>query len=187
MTYTAITDERTTSLAAIHLSWGLPTGVEILALLNNGITLSALIGIWPVGAATVRFDGPTFEPDPNGARALTFTVIDGGEIIDIAAWQPRSGKLASWRGQAFCLGDLDDLFNPATYFGDGALRIHRTPLEWLKANREGIVIVQPRYAFAYLSQARRIECADTKHAAQLDRWLRPPKRTAKIVCRKDAA
>lgn len=181
MTYTTIMGERTTSLAAIHLSWGLPT-VEILALLNNGgITISALTKPWPVGAATVRFNGPTFEPDSNGVRALTFTVIDRQRVIDIVAWHPRSGMLSSWRGQAFCLGDLDDIFSPATYFAGGTLRIHRTPWEWLKAGREGIVILRPELSYSYLRHCRRLSVPDMQLAARLRRWLQPPRSNVKII------
>jgi hypothetical protein len=145
------------------------------------VSWDALIRPWPIGATTVRFDGPTFEPDPNGVRALTFTVIDRRRVIDIAAWQPRSGMLASWRGQAFCLGDLDDIFNPATYFAGGALRIHRTPLEWLKAGREGVVILRPELCNAYLAYRQRLLVPDEQFANKVWRWLQPLKPTAEVL------
>ncbi len=77
--------------------------------------------------------------------------------------------VASWRGQAFCLGDIDDIFNPATYFAGDALRIHATPLDWLHADREGIVIVRPELAPAYLADCRRIRCSSKAHALQVEK------------------
>jgi hypothetical protein len=111
------------SLAAEHCSWGFPTDDELRWLLRQGVNENAL---WPISGATVRFDGSTFDLDQNGVRAVIFRCYDHGEVIDIAAWSARTGQLASWRGQAFCLGDVDDIFNPATYFAGGALYVHET-------------------------------------------------------------
>jgi hypothetical protein len=138
------------SLSSIHRSWGFPTDDELLWLLEQGVSDEAL---WPISGATVRFDSATFDLDAEGERALVFRAEDRDEVIDLIGWQPHTGALASWRGQAFCLGDIDDIFNPATYFDGGALRVHATPLDWLLANRDGIVIVQPDLAPAYLETA----------------------------------
>ena len=64
---------------------------------------------------------------------------------------------------------------PGSYFGDSALRVHRTPLEWLRAERDGVVIVQPQLTYAYLRDARRLSFADPAHAQQVNRWLEPPR------------
>jgi hypothetical protein len=165
------------SLAAVHRSWDFPTDDDLLLLLRQGVNGSAL---WPISGATVRFDGSTFDLDPNGVRALTFRCQDCGEVIDIAAWQPQTGELGSWRGVAFCLGDLDDIFNPATYFADSALPVHETPLQWLLAEREGIVILRPDLAPVYLANCQRLACSNKAHARQLERWLQPPKPTTEI-------
>lgn len=164
-----------------------PDGKALMWFKSQGVVIDSMATPYPVIVAKVAFSNAnTFSFDVDGVDAYIFQAEDRGEVIDLVAWRPPA-TLATLRGVAFCVGDADDILNPATYSDDGALRVHPTALEWLKAEREGIVIVQPRYAFAYLSQARCIECADTEHAAQLDRWLRPPKRTAKIVCRKEAA
>ena len=85
-----------------------------------------------------------------GTRALTFRISNvDGEDIDLAAWSPRFGELATWYGRGFALGQ-DQIDNPAAYFDVGALRIHRTPLDWLKANRDGICIIQPNLTYATL-------------------------------------
>jgi hypothetical protein len=56
-----------------------------------------------------------------------------------------------------------------------ALRVHRTPLEWLRANRDGIVIVRRELTYAYLRNVRRLSFADPAHARQVERWLEPPR------------
>lgn len=165
-------------LAAAHREWSFPNDAEILWLLAQGVSDKAL---WPISGATVRFDVATFDLDHEGERALTFCAEDRGKVIDLIAWQPRTGALASWRGQAFCLGDVDDIFNPATYFAGDALAIHATPLDWLLANREGIVIVRPDLAPAYLANCQRICCSDQAFARQLDKWLKPREPMVEIL------
>jgi hypothetical protein len=165
-------------LSAEHRSWGFPNDDELLWLLDQGVSGNAL---WPISGATVRFDGATFDLDHEGERALPFRAEDGGTAIDLIAWQPRTNKLASWRGQAFCLGDVDDIFNTATYFDGDALRVHTTPLDWLLADRDGIVIVRPDLAPAYLANCQRIRCSNQAHARQVEKWLQPHKPTVEIL------
>jgi hypothetical protein len=167
------------SLSSIHRSWGFPTDDQLLWLLDQGVSEKAL---WPISGSTVRFDGATFDlTDEKGERTLTFRAEDRGEVIDLIAWQPRTGALASWRGQAFCLGDLDDIFNPATYFAGDALRVHATPVDWLLADREGIVIVRPDLAPAYLSDCQRIRCSNATYARQLKKWIQPRQHSVEIL------
>src|SRR6476469_3319102 len=110
-------------LAMTHCSWGAPDDAAVGWLLRQGISAAAMAEPWPIGAAKVCFlDGGTFDIDAAGQRALTFRATDCGEPVDLIAWQPRTGHLASWRGAAFCLGDIDDAINPATYFAGGILR-----------------------------------------------------------------
>ena len=168
------------SLTSVHRSWGFPTDDELRWLLCQGVSDTAL---WPISGATVCFDlkHGTFDLDPAGERALIFRAEDCDEVIDLIAWQPRTGQLASWRGQAFCLGDVDDVFNPATYFADGALPVYETPLQWLLAEREGIVILRPDLAHAYLANCQRIAFSDAAHARRVERWLQPPKPTVELL------
>src|SRR5262245_62163027 len=155
------------SLSAVHRSWGFPNDDELLWLIGQGVSEDVL---WPISGATLRFDGPRFAINEDGERALIFRALDRGKAFDLVGWNPRTGSLGSWRGQAFCLGDLDDIFNPATYFAGGALRVHATPLDWLLADRDGIVIVQPDLAPAYLANCQRIRCSNQVHARQVETW-----------------
>jgi hypothetical protein len=144
-----------------------PSPVELCWLRSQGVSRVAIVSPWPVGATNVTFHGRTCELDAGGERVLTFLVEDCGELIDIAAWQLAIGQAA--------------IFNPATYFAGNALLIHETALQWLRANREGIVIVRPDMSHAYLANCQRFACSDAAHARQIVRWLHPPKPTVAIL------
>jgi len=116
-----------------------------------------------------------FDFDEAGERALVFI-----EDHDLIAWQPRTGQLASWRGVAFALGE-SAIWNPASWFMGGGLKVHRTPLEWLKDDRRGICIVRRELTYAMLKHVPRLVFADAAHARQVKRWLQPPQPRAEIM------
>ena len=173
------------SLAAVHRGWGSINRGQGAWLRDQGVSPEAIIEPDPIGAAWVRFLGDaTFEAakgtEPLALRALTFRVVDGDEIIDLAAWSPRTGQIGIWRGVGFALGQ-EAIFNPATFFDGEALRLHATPLEWLQSGRDGICIVRWKYTYAYLRNVPRLFCADPQLAYQLERWCRPPTALPKIL------
>lgn len=158
---------------------GHPNELQTRWLMAQRVTDTALLNPTSIRAANVAFlDDHTFDFDKTGVPALLFAVEEGDKEIDWVAWQPRHGKLACWRAAAFALGQ-EAIFNPATYFAGFTLRVHRTPLEWLKADRDGIVIVQPRYAHAYLRDAR-MSCPDAELARQVEEWIKSPRPRAEI-------
>jgi hypothetical protein len=140
-------------------------------MLDHGIRSEVLAN--PVGSAKGRFDGNRFDIDPAGVSCLTFLAEDRGEATDIIAWSPDTGQIGSWFGTAFALGDLAQIWNPATYFGGDALAIHADPLAWLKY-RQGLCITNPKLAWSYLHTAPRIIAVDEAMAGQLAEWLKPP-------------
>ncbi len=160
-----------------------PKDREIAWLLDMGIGDDALTLPWPIRGSAVRFQrGGLFDfQDDDGSRAIIFRAEDRGECIDLIAWSPRSGKIAAWRNKAFCLGDLDQLFNPATWFMGGTLKVHKWPLEWLRANRQGVCIVRPEFTYAYLRHCPRLRFADAVHARRVRSWLQPPKPNCKFL------
>jgi len=144
--------------------------IEIGWLLDQGVSPTAMLEPTLIYAANVVFlDGHTFDFDSGGIRALVLK-----EANDLVAWNPKRKILATWRSSAFALGE-DAIWNPASYFMGTALRVHRTPLEWLEAERDGICIVQPRFTHALLRHACRLSFADPVYAQQVKRWLQPPK------------
>jgi hypothetical protein len=153
----------------------LPSGKSLQWLLEQGVPFDAL---YALRSAWVNFDGDTFNFDPECSDdpVLLFGCEDRGEVIDLAAWSARENTFATWRSTAFCLGDLDQCFNPATWFDGDGLHIHRTPLDWLKAGRDGIVILNPKLCWAYLRNVPRAICADIEHGEEVKRWIKPPRR-----------
>jgi hypothetical protein len=107
-----------------------PTDRETAWLLDKIIDHDALCFPWPIRGASVRWSRSTttFDFDTEGDRAIIFRAEDRGDVVDLVAWSPRTSKIASWYGAAVCLGDFDQIDNPATYaFGDG-LEVHPEPL-----------------------------------------------------------
>ena len=156
-------------------------------LIARGVPSSAMTAPWPILSSRVVFDGLYgFDFNIEGDQALIFKAEDRGEQADLIAWDLRTGNIASWHGNTFCLGDLDQIDNPATYFAGGYLRIHASPLYWLIAGREGIVILRPNFAYAHLRYCRRLLCDDPPHAEKVERLLQAPGPTAKIFIADEA-
>jgi hypothetical protein len=159
----------------------IPNEIETLWLISQSVPDAAMLETPCLRAGRVRFlDGDTFEFADDGDRALVFRVLECGTQCDLVAWSHKQKKLTTWRGVAFALGQ-DQIFNPATYFAGGALHVHRTPLDWLKADRYGICIVQPRFAYAHLRNVPRLVCPDENQARELERWLHAPKPRTEIL------
>jgi hypothetical protein len=161
------------------LSLDYPTEAEIGWLLDQDISDTAILEPEPLRAGKVRFLGKqTFDFarfSDIGERALVIVADE-----DLIAWQPRTGTLATWRGATFALGQ-EAIFNPATYFSSGALHVHETPLQWLQADRQGIVIVRPGLCHAYLAHCPRLASSDTGFARKVQAWVQPRKPTVQIL------
>ncbi len=150
------------------------------------VTLADLIchGVPPVAGIAGRSDalkrvsgqiGPDgwFDPDPDGAGHVAILVCTfPADPVDVAVWQPRSTRLGSYMGRAFALGE-DQIENPATYFADGGLAVHRTPLDWLRAGRQGICIIRHARAHIRLRHVPKLIAADVAHGRELRRLLTP--------------
>jgi prepilin-type processing-associated H-X9-DG protein len=143
--------------------------IEIGWLLDQGVSPTAMLEPTLIYAANVVFlDGHTFDFDSGGIRALVLK-----EANDLVAWNPKRKILATWRSSAFALGE-DAIWNPASYFMGTALRVHESALEWLQADRDGIVILKPDLTAAYLGHVPRLSFADPLHAQRVKRWCQPP-------------
>jgi hypothetical protein len=159
-----------------------PTTAELEWLFAHGVAPDVMAEPWPIRSARVVFDDlHGFDFNRDGEPALIFKAEDRGEEIGLIAWELSTGKFASWDGNTFCLSDLDQLDNPAIYFSGGSLQIHADPLDWLRANREGIVILRPDLTYAYLRHCPRLVFADQRHAERVWNWIQPPMPTAELL------
>ena len=171
------------SLVRVQRSWGLPADELIGLLLDRGVSEQAMVRPYCIGGGRAVFHRNSFEFDLNGAPVITFRAEDRGEVIDLVAWDPVAGLLASWRGQGFCLGDLDQVLNPATYFTDDTLWVHESPLEWLIAERRGMVVLRPELCNAYLAHVPGIAVSTLELGLIVKRWLQPSPPTARLYVR----
>src|SRR5262245_451441 len=104
------------SLGEQHRAWGIPSDEDVLWLLEQGIPETWLYTPWPILRTTVSIDHGYFCEDADGDRPLIFRCVDRDTIVDLTAWHPESNRLATWLGAGFCIGNIDDIFNPGTYF-----------------------------------------------------------------------
>ena len=159
----------------------IPNELEAQWLIGQGVPDTAMLGTPCLRAGRVRFlENETFEFVDDGDRALIFRVVDCEYEIDLVAWSHRQDKLATNRGVAFALGQ-DSITNPGTFFDGGTLQVHPTPLEWLRADREGICIVQSRFTYSQLHNVKRLQFADKVHAKRVNLWIQPPKTRAELL------
>ncbi|RLP22753.1 hypothetical protein [Mesorhizobium sp. YM1C-6-2] len=133
----------------------LPTQNEIDWLLSREVSTFALVRPMAIMVAVgdLGQDGH-FEGADTGARWLAFE-----QERDLVLWQPRRRLLVSECRRAFALGE-DIVDNPGTYAFDCNLNIFADPLEWLRANRDGIVIIDWRRAFDRLRDVPRVAIAE---------------------------
>lgn len=98
---------------------------------------------------------------------------DMGNLDDLVALNLGSGSLGRWRGRAAMLG-AENVYGPR--LGE-PLAMHETALEWLKADRDGVFVLDPQRASRLL---RMVEPLGVKRAAFGRRMreamtIRPPR------------
>lgn len=106
------------------------------------------------------------EADDGSEPAFILPVIEGGALIDLVAWHPRSGRLATlWRRAGMLIGPdgLDE---------EGPVLVHRDPLAWLRAGRRGVVIVHEALARPALLEADALLTEDVEQGVELEAMLR---------------
>lgn len=136
----------TCSLRQAHIDWFLSQGVKPECLINP-----SLIGI----ARGRRAEDGLFEHDEAGP---TWFTLD--EEADRIFWRPKTGEIATGEGRVFALGQ-DDIRNPGVTALGQWLHIHETPLEWLRSDRRGIVVLRWEWAFEQLRDITRIAVPGT--------------------------
>lgn len=115
-----------------------------------------------------RHGDDLYEPDDEGEPQLVVPIFDGEDLIDfVAVW----GK-GNWRrrtGAAIILG-IDALYRPFGWAEPVA--IYRSPVGWLYADGDGVVVLDWTAAAAMHLRSRRLLPEDLGHARELRRRLR---------------
>jgi hypothetical protein len=124
---------------------------DLQGLLACGVPMNALIEPRSVRVAhgALCSDG-LFEYAPGADLWFAFEETD-----DWVFWRPGHSRLTTYCGRAFALGE-EVVSNAGTYAFDCRLNIFASPLEWLRAGRDGIVVVDWTRAFDRLRDAPRI-------------------------------
>jgi hypothetical protein len=156
---------------------------EFSGLTREGICAPALIRPHLPARASVVFDRrqPLFDfaEDAGGegaASAFVFLALDEeGEPADLVAWAPQARRLAAWFGASPLLG-AENLWSPRLT-KEQALAVFESPLGWLRAGREGVVVIDPRRSAPLLRLAEPLVAESIDHGQRLRRRLtvRPPR------------
>jgi len=152
-----------------HLTQG-----QIDRLLGSGVSEEALAFDpddygFALAADSVAFDGAqfTFErhmrQPAECERAFIVPARDQfGEIVDLIAW--RGEQLATWCGRVGTLG-LQNIFAPR--LASDCLPVAPNPLEWLRAGRRAVLIVNPDRAKWELAHAEPLCAVSIAHGCGL--------------------
>ncbi|MGO6724407.1 MULTISPECIES: hypothetical protein [Rhizobium] len=120
-----------------------------------GVPMGAIIRPQPIRRSHgFRAADGRFEIDANGPVWLTFI-----EPEDVIFWRPKTSELATWTGRSFALGEAV-IGNAATFSFGNALHLYASPLDWLRAGRDGTVVLDWRHAFDRLRECPRIAVDD---------------------------
>lgn len=151
-----------------HLHGRTPNQREIDRFKELGVTALNLASPWPVLVDKVVFSGESFsfadDIGKRGESAFTIVVISNAGMIDIAAWQPETRRMALWCGEGFALGErLIHHPNPLVR----GLYVFRSPLGWLRGGRCGIVVLRNSYARSVLGDVPLLVAEDAQHRQEL--------------------
>jgi hypothetical protein len=152
-------------------------GISGLDLANPDMVLKAGI-ILDDGGNTFVFEHHT---DTDVGRDAFILPVEGASgIIDLVAFNPAIELLATWLGRAFAINEVS-MWAP-NLDGD-PLPVWRDPIGWLKASREGIVLLKPEQAYSYLDHMPGVIAEDVQHGEELERLLWTPRRKVPVFLR----
>ena len=152
-------------------------GISGLDLANPDMVLKAGI-ILEDGGDTFVFEHATDTDEGKDAFILPVESVSG--INDLVAFDPEIGLLATWLGRAFAINEAS-IWQP-NLNGD-PLPVWRDPIGWLKAKREGIVLLRPEQAYSYLDHLPGVIAEDVQHGEELERLLWTPRRRVPVFLR----
>ena len=140
---------------------------EIDRFRTYGVEAINLFKAWSTQVDRVAFNGEYFEfaDEDGGEQVFTVGVISDMGLIDAVAWHPTSGRLGTWLGLGFALGEFqigDHVDNDSA-----GLAVFRSPMGWLRAGCEGIVIVRKTFAHIVLKRVPLLLAEDESHRIEL--------------------
>lgn len=119
-----------------------------------------------------------FLPGDGGAHVVQ-PLVENGSLVDLIAWRPAAPTRWGLRTGLGWLLNADSAF--ATRWEGEVLNLHATPLDWLRADAQGVVVVD--WAAPDLDSLRsfeRIRCSNDMLGRTLRRALDRPRRLPRI-------
>jgi hypothetical protein len=121
-----------------------------------------------------------FQASNDGSPHLILPVLEDGELVDLIAF--RAADPGGWllrSGEGWCLGLADGL---SSLVWRDAVNLHATPLDWLRAEGDGLCILDWSAALdiRQLDVLPHIICADQTTADNLRRAMTRPVRLPRI-------
>lgn len=117
-----------------------------------------------------RFEFARYLRGEDDERVAAYTLLardEDGAAVDVIAWHPRTGRMASWLGRTGLLG----LDYPCPATREDPLVVYPDPLVWLADGRRGVVVVDERLARPALLEAGTIRAFDIAHGEKLKAML----------------
>ena len=132
-------------------------------------TCLGIDGMFGVSRIRIDADG-TYEPAEDGIGAIVMGVIEHNELSDLLAFCTAAPS-RWWRrlGLAVYLGEEKVDY---AAFMKTPLRLFRTPVNWLRAECEGAVVLDWRFGRSALFDVSRIGAEDLDHREEIKRRLR---------------
>ena len=144
-------------------------------------------GPWMTQVDRVLFDSEFFAfadaDDDRGEKVFTMGVCSDEGLVDVAAWHPATGRLATWSEAGFALGEylikyhLDD--------DSPGLAVFRSPRDWLRADCRGIVILRKSFTRIVLAHVKVLLAEDEYHRAELHNLFLPHDLQPSILLRSE--
>ncbi|WP_249133796.1 hypothetical protein [Bradyrhizobium sp. AUGA SZCCT0182] len=149
-------------LSQLWIDWFATHGVPATAL---ALSPEGDIDMLLMDCIEWHVDGETFDFAEGDANALTFRIRDRyGDVQDVAAWCPRTDRVATWAGHACMIGaDQIDAMQPDA----AGLLVCEGVLQWLQARRRGVVILDARRALPLLFDSPPLLAASLNHGTGL--------------------
>ena len=124
-----------------------------------------------------RFEFARHWQDEPAQAAFTVPVFDScGDLVDIVAWRPPN-SVALLLGRVALLGE-EQVYGPRF---DEPLQVHSGVLDWFRAGRVGVVIVDAAPGAAMLREAGPLMVDDVEFGRRLREVLTAPMRAPEIL------
>lgn len=143
---------------------------EILPRYGVPVEITAFCGL-----ANTASNGPFFEPATEGRPSIIVPVMEGGELADLVAFDPRQPNRWQVRLGACPLLGIDNL---GVY--TEPLCIWRSPLGYLQAGLTGVVVLSWPGSIPLIGYTCEIVAEDVQHGQEVRNRLSRPRSLPKI-------